>query len=70
MMRLAIVASLALAAAGCASTTSDRDVAAVVQDERARPAVAEEAKEEQSAKAAHSDAAEASDATREPPHQP
>ncbi|MEW5685279.1 MAG: hypothetical protein AB1942_10200 [Pseudomonadota bacterium] len=62
-------ASLALSLAACAAAGSGRDVAAVVQDERARQAVAQAADNGEGAKAALSAATPAS-AAEEPPHRP
>jgi hypothetical protein len=60
-------AALALALTGCASTAQNRDVAAVVQDERGRQAVAQAIDEGKTADEALSKASEASELTREPP---
>ena len=70
MIRLAIAAALATVVAGCAAQSSNRDVAAVVLDERARQAVSSASAQGEDAKAALSVAAEASEAPAEPPYRP
>lgn len=67
---LGVVVGLACVIGGCASAGSGRDVAAVVQDERARQAVAEAAGQGESAKAALAVASEASAPATDPPYRP
>lgn len=67
MIRATAAATLALALAGCAAGAQNRDVVAVVQDERGRQAVAEAIDDGKTADQALSRAAEASDAAPTPP---
>lgn len=67
IISLIATATLPFALSACASAGSSQDVAAVVQDERARQAVAKAAEEGEGAKAALAGATEATTA-QDPPH--